>query len=102
MSQPQGLTRLEIARGLRWANWDAVFFTLFVALTSGAFQIGLARFFGANDLWIGIITSVPSLAGALQILTAYLADTAPSQKRLVIRYAFYSRLPFVAIAFLPL
>jgi MFS family permease len=102
MSQPsQGLTRLEIARGLRWANWDAVFFTLFVALTSGAFQIGLARAFGANDLWLGIITSVPSLAGALQILTAYLADTAPSQKRLVIRYAFYSRLPFVAIALLP-
>ncbi len=97
----RGLSRLEIARGLRWANWDAVFFTLFVALTSGAFQIGLARYFGANDLWIGIITSVPSLAGALQILTAYLADTAPSQKRLVIQYAFYSRLPFIAIAFLP-
>jgi len=102
MSQPQGLTRLEIARGLRWANWDAVFFTLFVALTAGAFQIGLARYLGANDLWLGIITSVPSLAGALQILTAYLADIAPSQKRLVIRYAFYSRLPFVAMAFLPL
>lgn len=97
----RGLSRLEIARGLRWANWDAVFFTLFVALTSGAFQIGMARYFGANDLWIGIITSVPSLAGALQILTAYLADTAPSQKRLVIRYAFYSRLPFIVIAFLP-
>ncbi|MGQ9657217.1 MAG: MFS transporter [Fimbriimonadales bacterium] len=101
MSQPQGLSRLEIARGLRWANWDAVFFTLFLALTTGAFQIGLARAFGANDLWIGIITSVPSLAGALQILTAYLADTAPSQKRMVIRYAFYARLPFVAIALLP-
>lgn len=101
MSQPQGLSRLEIARGLRWANWDAVFFTLFLALTTGAFQIGLARAFGANDLWIGVITSVPSLAGALQILTAYLADTAPSQKRLVLRYAFYSRLPFVAIALLP-
>ena len=101
MSQPQGLSRLEIARGLRWATWDAVFITLFLALTTGAFQIGLARAFGANDLWIGIITSVPSLAGALQILTAYLADTAPSQKRMVIRYAFYSRLPFVAIALLP-
>ncbi|MGQ9900771.1 MAG: MFS transporter [Fimbriimonadales bacterium] len=101
MSQPQGLSRLEIARGLRWANWDAVFITLFMALTTGAFQIGLARAFGANDLWIGIITSVPSLAGALQILTAYLADTAPSQKRMVIRYAFYARLPFVAIALLP-
>ncbi|MFN7162193.1 MAG: MFS transporter, partial [Fimbriimonadales bacterium] len=97
----RGLSRLEIARGLRWANWDAVFFTLFVALTSGAFQIGLARAFGANDLWIGIITSVPSLAGALQILTAYLADTAPSQKQLVLRYALYSRLPFIAIALLP-
>lgn len=101
MSQPQGLSRLEIARGLRWATWDAVFITLFMALTTGAFQIGLARAFGANDLWIGIITSVPSLAGALQIFTAYLADTAPSQKRMVIRYAFYARLPFVAIALLP-
>lgn len=102
MTAPErGLSRLEIARGLRWANWDAVFFTLFIALTSGAFQIGLARYLGANDLWIGIITSVPSLAGALQILTAYLADTAPSQKQLVLRYAFYSRLPFIAIAFLP-
>ncbi|MDM7461844.1 MAG: MFS transporter [bacterium] len=100
-SPERGLSRLEIARGLRWANWDAVFFTLFVALTSGAFQIGLARAFGANDLWIGIITSVPSLAGALQILTAYLADTTPSQKRLVLRYALYSRLPFIAIALLP-
>ncbi len=97
----RGLSRLEIARGLRWANWDAVFFTLFVAMTSGAFQIGLARYLGANDLWLGIITSVPSLAGALQILTAYLADTAPSQKQLVLRYAFYSRLPFIVIAFLP-
>ncbi|MDW8105961.1 MAG: MFS transporter [Armatimonadota bacterium] len=104
MSQPagmQGLSRLEIARGLRWANWDAVFFTLFMALTSGAFQIGLARYLGANDLWIGIIASVPSLAGALQILTAYFADTTPSRKQLVLRYAFYSRVPFVVIALLP-
>ncbi|MCS7272638.1 MAG: MFS transporter [Fimbriimonadales bacterium] len=104
MSQPartQGLSRLEIARGLVWANWDAVFFTLFFALTSGAFQIGLARYLGANDLWLGIITSVPSLAGALQIFTAYLADTTPSRKRLVLRYALYSRLPFVVIPLLP-
>jgi len=97
----RGLSRLEIARGLRWANWDAVFFTLYVALTSGAFQIGLARYLGANDLWIGILTSVPSLAGALQILTAYFADTTPSRKQLVLRYALYSRLPFVVIALLP-
>ncbi len=96
------LSRLEIARGLRWANWDAVFFTLYVALTTGAFQIGLARLLGANDLWIGIITSVPSLAGALQILTAYFADTSPSRKALVLRFAFYSRLPFILIALLPL
>ncbi len=99
---PAKLSRLEVARGLRWANWDAVFVTLYVALTTGAFQIGIARLFGANDLWIGIITSVPSLAGALQILTAYLADTSPSRKAIVLRYAFYSRLPFVVIALLPL
>lgn len=102
MSRPQGLTRLEVARGLSWATWDAVFITLYMALTTGAFQIGMARYFGANDLWLGIITSVPSLTGALQILTAYLADISPSRKILVLRYSLLSRLPFIIIACLPL
>jgi len=95
------LTRLEVMRGLRWANWDAIFITLYIALTTGAFQIGLARYFGANDLWIGIITSVPSLAGALQIFTAYLADTTPSRKLMVLKYATLSRIPLLLIAVLP-
>ncbi|MEN3002674.1 MAG: MFS transporter [Armatimonadota bacterium] len=97
-----GLSRLEVMRGLRWANWDAIFFTLYLALTGGAFQIGLARLLGANDLWLGIITSVPSLTGAIQFLTAYLADVTRSRRVLVLRYAFWSRLPWVLIAFLPL
>jgi HEAT repeat protein/MFS-type transporter involved in bile tolerance (Atg22 family) len=96
------LSRLEVMRGLRWATWDAIFFTLYVALTGGAFQIGLARWLGANDLWLGIITSVPALTGAIQFLTAYLADVSPSRRALVLRYAFWSRLPWVAIALLPL
>jgi len=96
------LSRLEVMRGLRWANWDAVFFTLYLALTGGAFQIGLARWLGANDLWLGIITAVPSLTGAIQFLTAYLADVTRSRRVLVLRYALWSRLPWVLIALLPL
>jgi HEAT repeat protein/MFS family permease len=96
------LSRLEVLRGLRWANWDAIFFTLYVAFTSGAFLVGLARFLGANDLWLGIITAVPSLIGAIQFLTAYLADRVSSRRALVLRYAFWSRLPWVLIALLPL
>ncbi len=96
------LSRLEVLRGLRWATWDAVFFTLYVALTGGAFQIGLARLLGANDFWLGVITAVPALTGAIQFLTAYLADVSPSRRRLVLRYAFWSRLPWVAIASLPI
>ncbi len=96
------LSRLEVLRGLRWANWDAIFFTLYVALTSGAFLVGLARFLGANDLWLGIITAVPSLIGAIQFLTAYLADRVPSRRALVLRYALWSRLPWGLIALLPL
>ncbi|MFQ3611329.1 MAG: MFS transporter, partial [Fimbriimonadales bacterium] len=95
------LNRLEVMRGLRWANWDAIFITLYIALTTGAFQIGLARYFGANDLWIGIITSVPSLAGALQIFTAYLADITPSRKQMVLKYATLARIPLLLIAVLP-
>ncbi|GBC92104.1 hypothetical protein HRbin15_00568 [bacterium HR15] len=96
------LSRLEVMRGLRWANWDAIFFTLYLALTGGAFQIGLARLLGANDLWLGIITAVPSLTGAIQFLTAYLADVTRSRRALVLRFAFWSRLPWVLIALLPL
>jgi HEAT repeat protein/MFS family permease len=96
------LSRLEVLRGLRWANWDAIFFTLYVAFTSGAFLVGLARFLGANDLWLGIITAVPALIGAIQFLTAYLADRSPSRRALVLRYALWSRLPWVLIALLPL
>jgi HEAT repeat protein/Na+/melibiose symporter-like transporter len=95
------LSRLEVLRGLRWANWDAIFFTLYLALTSGAFLVGLARFLGANDLWLGIITAVPALTGAIQFLTAYLADRVPSRRALVLRYALWSRLPWVLIALLP-
>lgn len=98
----QTLSRLEVMRGLRWANWDAIFFTLYLALTGGAFQIGLARLLGANDLWLGIITSVPSLTGAIQFLTAYLADVTRSRRALVLRYALWSRLPWGLIALLPL
>ncbi len=98
----RSLSRLEVMRGLRWANWDAVFFTLYLALTGGAFQIGLARLLGANDFWLGVITAVPALTGAIQFLTAYLADVAPSRRVLVLRYAFWSRLPWALIALLPL
>jgi HEAT repeat protein len=101
-SEPAVLNRLEITRALKWADKDAIFVTVYLALTGGAFQTGFARHLGASDLWLGIIASVPAIAGSLQILAAYIGEHTQDRKSLVLRYVFLSRLPWLLIAFLPL
>ncbi|MCW5934698.1 MAG: MFS transporter [Fimbriimonadia bacterium] len=96
------LSRLEIMRGLKWADRDAIFVTVYLALTGGAFQTGFARHLGANDLWLGIMAAVPAIAGGLQILAAYAGEQTNNRKKLVIQSALLSRLPWLLIAFLPL
>lgn len=101
-SEPVVLNRLEITRALKWADRDAIFVTVYLALTGGAFQTGFARHLGASDLWLGIIAAVPAIAGSLQILAAYIGEHAADRKSLVLRYVFLSRLPWLLIAFLPM
>lgn len=95
------LTRIEIVRALRWANWDAAFFTVYLALTGGAFQTGFARWLGATDLWLGVMTALPALTGVLQVVAAYWGEQAPSRRAFVLRFALLARLPWLIIAFLP-
>lgn len=101
-SEPTILNRLEMTRALKWADRDAIFVTVYLALTGGAFQTGFARHLGASDLWLGIIAAVPAIAGSLQILAAYIGEHTSDRKSLVLRYVFLSRLPWLLIAFLPL
>ncbi len=97
-----GLTRLDTLRALRWANWDAALFTVYVGFTGGAFQTGFARQLGASDLWLGIMTALPALVGSLQVFAAYLAERAPSRRSFVLKWTLGMRAPWLLIALIPL
>ena len=64
------LTRLEVLRGLRVSTLDGMYATVWVALTTGAFQIGFARYLGASDFVLGLLAGLPAAVGLLQIPAA--------------------------------
>lgn len=105
MSEPheqRPLNRLEILRGLKIANIDVVFATLWIALAGGAFQTGFARSLGANDFWLGFLSATPALVGLAQIPAAAWGDRYPSRRQFVIPGALALRLlwfPVVLLAF---
>lgn len=97
--------RLEAIRTLRFANLDAAFATAFATLVSGTFLVGFIRYLGGSDVWIGVLTAVPSLLGLLQIPGAIWGRGFPYYKRFVAPgglawRAFY--VPLIVLPFLPI
>ncbi|CAN5575215.1 hypothetical protein BH11ARM2_BH11ARM2_17230 [soil metagenome] len=96
------VTRLEKLRTLRNANLDAAFSVAFSTLSTGAFLVGFVQLLGGGDLWIGVLTAIPSLMGLLQIPGAIWGRSFTSFKRFVTPGGAAWRLLYVPIAFLPL
>jgi len=98
--KPQ-LNRLEIMRALKYSNWDAVYATAFAILTGGAFLTGFALYLKANDFWMGIIFSVPMLAGLFQIVSSYFVELSGNRKRFCGTYSLLGRILFLPILLIP-
>lgn len=94
--------RLENLRSLRYANVDVAFFTAFSTLVTGIFLVGFIQDLGGSDLWIGLLSSIPSLVGLLQIVGAILGRSFTSFKRFVWPGGALNRLLYVPLVFLPL
>lgn len=94
--------RLENLRSLRYANIDVAFFTAFSTLITGIFLVGFIQDLGGSDLWIGLLSSIPSLVGLLQIPGAIWGRSFPSFKRFVLPGGFLNRLIYVPFVALPL
>lgn len=98
--------RLENLRTLRFANLDAGFATGFATLVGGAFMVGFIRHLGGSDIWIGVLSAVPSLLGLLQIFGAIWGRSYVSYKSYVTVGGLLWRvfhiplilLPFVALS----
>ncbi len=97
--------RLQNLRTLRSANVDAAFATAFGTLVTGSFLVGFIRYLGGGDVWIGVMTAVPSFLGLLQIPGALWGRSFSSYKRFVTPGGLIWRLfyvPLIALPFLPI
>src|SRR5579871_6810406 len=96
--------RLQALRNLRTANLDMAFASAFGTLVTGNFLVGLIKYLGGGDLWIGLLSAIPSVLGILQIPGAIWGRSKASYKRFVLPGGLLWRLfyvPFIAIPFLP-
>jgi len=100
--QPTLPTRLETLQNLRTANLDAAFATAFATLVTGAFLVGFVKYLGGSDLWIGVITAVPTALGVLQIPGAIIARRYRSYKNFVLPGGLIWRAMYIPVALLPL
>ncbi|MCX7800955.1 MAG: MFS transporter [Fimbriimonadales bacterium] len=99
---PDRPNRFEALRTLRLANADMAFYTVFITLTSGSFLVGFVQLCGGSDAWIGLLTAIPSLLGALQIVGGIVGRRFGSYKPFVAPGWLLWRLFYVPVAMLPL
>jgi HEAT repeat protein len=99
------VNRLQNLRSLKLANADGAFATAFGTLVTGTFLVGFIKLLHGGDLWIGLLSAVPSLLGILQIPGAIWGRGFRSYKRYItpggaLWRFFY--IPFVALPLLPI
>lgn len=100
-----GPNRLDNLRSLRVSNIDVAFATSFGTLVSGLFLVGFIQSLGGSDLWIGLLSAIPSLVGIVQIPGAIWGRSFSSYKRFVTPGGMLWRagyLPLLALPFLDL
>jgi len=81
----------SLRRWLTVASVEGTFANVFTILTGGAFLTGLALYFGANDVTIGLLAALPYLAQTAQILSAYLVDCTGQRKAITLWAAVAAR-----------
>lgn len=99
MSAP---SRIENLQNLRTANADVAFATAFGTLVTGTFIVGYIKLLGGSDLWIGLISALPSMFGILQIPGAIIGRRYTSYKKFILTGAAPWRALYIPVAILPL
>jgi HEAT repeat protein len=100
IAAPQ-LSRLEALRGLRISIYEGVWATVWMVLTTGAFQIGFARSLGATDFILGLLAGLPAAVGLLQLPASLFVARLGERKRFIAAVSLSGRLCWVLIALLP-
>ncbi len=101
---PEAPNRLENLRTLRYANFDGAFAAAFISMLGGTFFVKFVQVLHPQrvDIWIGLLTSLPSLLGLLQIPGALWGRANKSYRAHVTPGGWAWRLLHLPIVFLPL
>jgi len=100
-----GVNRLQNLRSLRIANADGAFATAFGTLVGGNFIIGFIKLVqpgAASDIWIGVLSALPSMLGVLQLPGAIWGRGFPGYKHYVAVGGGLWRFLYLPLCILPL
>ncbi len=78
---PSDLTAPMIERALRFSYAQAMLGSVYAASVGGMFLIGYALLLGADNAQIGLMTTLPALAVAVQLPAAWLVERGVSRRR---------------------
>lgn len=95
------LTRLDVLRGLRIATWEGVWATIFMVLTTGAFQTGFALQLGASPFALGLLAALPAAVNLLQLPASVYVERRGERRTFCGGAAVAGRLLWVPILLIP-
>jgi len=68
-------------RGLVASTWEGSFAQAFISWTSGVFIVKFATKLGVDDVMLSVVASIPVLAAAAQVVTAWVYERAGDGRR---------------------
>ena len=80
---------------------SVVFGMVFFSISGGAPLTGLAQALGANDLFYGIMLSLPIVGSVVQLLASWLLEKTRRRKQLFIIFGIIQRAIWIPIGFIP-
>ena len=92
----------QVARAIRWSYAQMMFVSVFGASTGGMFLIGFAMSLGADNVLLGLMTTLPACFVVFQFLAAWLIQRGFSRKKMTVLFSFGTPLCWVLIASIPL
>ncbi|MFH1708775.1 MAG: MFS transporter [Planctomycetota bacterium] len=95
------LTESQIRQAVRLSYAQAMLFSIFAASTGGMFLIGYALKLGADDLRIGLLSSIPMVCVVAQLLSSVAVERGMSRKRLTVIFATLQVLGWACIILIP-
>lgn len=99
---PTPLNRLDILRGLNISVWEGVWATIWMVLTTGAFQTGFAQHeVLATPFALGLMAGLPAAVNLLQIPASLYVERRGERRTFIAFTAVMGRLLWLPILLIP-